>query len=52
MSGPTPAKRESQRNSLSHHATRPRGIILIMALVFAITWAFWTFFLATPVSAP
>lgn len=52
MSAPTSAKRETKRHPIYSHATKPHGIILIMALVFAITWAFWTFFLAAPVSVP
>ncbi len=54
MSATTPPKtdRELKRGRLHHHATKPHGIILIMALVFAIAWAFWTFFLASPVSVP
>lgn len=52
MTATTPPKREKKYHPVYSHATKPHGIIIIMALVFAITWAFWTFFLAAPVSVP
>ncbi len=50
MSASSPSKREKKHHPLYSHITRAHSLVFFAALVFAITWAFWTFFLATPVS--